>query len=158
MLNNLLEPQFAGKAEYDVICSKLSDYFVPTVLEVSESFCFHRVVQRDGNTMVSYVSRIRETTSKCNYGAFLSRYLRDQFVSGVADVETHRKLLEVERDFDACIKIALSVEVASKESVSFKSSSAGVNFVNHNKPKKKPDSAEKYKDKRKNKLSDVCSY
>ena len=53
---------------------------------------------------------------------------RDQFVSVVADVETPRKLLEVERDFDACIKIALSVEVASKESVSFKSSSAGVNF------------------------------
>ena len=35
---------------------------------------------------------------------------------------------------------------------------AGVNFVKHNKPKKKPDSAEKYKGKRHNKLSDVCSY
>ena len=68
------------------------------------------------------------------------------------------ELLEVERDFDACIKIALSVEVASKELVSFKSSSAGVNFVKHNKPKNKPDSAEKYKGKRQNKLSDVCSY
>ena len=88
----------------------------------------------------------------------MGRSLRDQFVSGFADVETQRKLLEVERDFDACIKIALSVEVASKESVSFKSSSAGVNFVKHNKPKNKPDSAEKYKGKRQNKLSDVCSY
>ena len=136
MLNNLLEPQSAGKADYDVICSKLSDYFVPTVLEVAESFRFHRVVQRDGETMVSYVSRLREAASKCNYGAFLGRSLRDQFVSGVADVETQRKLLEVEHDFDACIEIALSVEVASKESVSFKSSSAGVNFVKHNKPKK----------------------
>ena len=157
LLNNLLEPQYAGKADYDVICSKLYDYFVPTVLEVAESFRFHRVVQRDGETMVSYVSRLREAASKCNYGAFLGRSLRDQFVSGVADVETQRKLLEVERDFDACIKIALSVEVASKESVSFKSS-AGVNFVKHNKPKNKPDSAEKYKGKRQNKLSDVCSY
>ena len=88
----------------------------------------------------------------------MSRSLRDQFVSGVADVETQRKLLEVERDFDACIKIALSAEVASKESVSVKSSSAGVNFVKHNKPKNKPDSAKKYKGKRQNKLSDVCSY
>ena len=67
-------------------------------------------------------------------------------------------MLEVERDFVACIHIALSVEVASKESVSFKSSSAGVNFVKHNKPKKKPDIAEQYKGKRHNKLSGVCSY
>ena len=52
----------------------------------------------------------------------------------------------------------MSVKVASKESVSFKSSSAGVNFVKHNKPKKKPDIAEKYKGKIQNKFSDVCSY
>ena len=88
MLNNLLDPQSAGKAEYVVICSKLSDYFVPTVLEAAESFRFHHVVQRDGETMVSYVSRLREAASKCNYGAFLSQSLCDQFVSGVADVET----------------------------------------------------------------------
>ena len=52
----------------------------------------------------------------------------------------------------------MSVEVASKESVSFKSSCVGVNFVKHNKPKYKRDSAEKYKGKRQNKLFDVCSY
>ena len=64
-------------------------------------------------------------------------------------------MLEVERDFDACIKIALSVEVALKESVWFKASSVGVTFVKHNKPKNIPDSAEKYQSKRHNKLSDV---
>ena len=88
----------------------------------------------------------------------MSRSLRVQFVSGVADVETPRKLLEVERNFDACIKIALSVEVASNETVSFKSSSAGVNLVKHNKPKNKPDSAEKYKGKRQTKLYYVYSH
>ena len=153
-----IEPQSAANADYDVICSKLSDYIVPTVLEVAESFRFYCVVQIDGKTMVSYVSRLREAAFKCKYGAFLSRSLRDQFISGVADVETQRQLLEVERDFDVCIKIALSVEVASKKSVSFKSSSAGVNFVNHNKPKNKHDSGEKYKGKRHITLSDMCSH
>ena len=62
------------------------------------------------------------------------RSLRNQFVSRVANVETQRKLLEVERDFDACIEIALSVEAASKESVSFISSYGCVNFVKHNIP------------------------
>ena len=94
MLNNLLEPQSAGKNKKSVICSKLPDYFVPTVLEVSKGFCFHRVVQRDGETMVTYVSRLREAASKCNYDVFLSRSLRDQFLSGVAYIETQRKLLE----------------------------------------------------------------
>ena len=57
-----------------MIYNKLSDYVVPiyiyTVLEVAESFRFHRVDQRDGETKVSYVPRHREAASKCNYGAF----------------------------------------------------------------------------------------
>ena len=48
----------------------MSDYFVPTVLEVAECFGFNCVVERDGETMVSYVSRHREAAPKCNYGAF----------------------------------------------------------------------------------------
>ena len=147
LLNNLLEPQSAGKAEYDVICSKLTDYFVTTVLEVAESFRFHRVVQRDGETMVSYVSRLREAASKYNYGALLSRSLRDQFVSGVPDVETQRKLLEVERDFDACIKIALCVEVASKSRYRSNLLLLVYTLLNTTNQKKKPDSAANCKDK-----------
>ena len=163
LLNNILAPQSAIEVKYDVILAKLSDYFVPAVLEVAESFRFHRVVQREGESIVSFVSRLREAASKCNYGAFLNRSLRDQFVSGVSDNETQRKLLEVERDFDACIKIALSVEVASKESVSFKSSN-GVNYVkqHHHKPKQnkypKPDSADKPKGKTQDKTSEICTY
>ena len=163
LLNNILAPQSAIEVKYDVILAKLSDYFVPAVLEVAESFRFHRVVQREGESIVSFVSRLREAASKCNYGAFLNRSLRDQFVSGVSDSETQRKLLEVERDFDACIKIALSVEVASKESVSFKSSN-GVNYVkqHHHKPKQnkypKPDSADKPNGKTQDKTSEICTY
>ena len=163
LLNNILAPQSAIEVKYDVILAKLSDYFVPAVLEVAESFRFHRVVQREGESIVSFVSRLREAASKCSYGAFLNRSLRDQFVSGVSDSETQRKLLEVERDFDACIKIALSVEVASKESVSFKSSN-GVNYVkqHHHKPKQnkypKPDSADKPKGKTQDKTSEICTY
>ena len=132
-------------------------------MEVAENFRFHRVVQREGESIVSFVSSLREAASKCNYGAFLNRSLRDQFVSGVSDSETQRKLLEVERDFDACIKIALSVEVASKESVSFKSSN-DVNYVkqHHHKPKQnkypKPDSADKPKGKTQDKTSEICTY
>ena len=60
-----------GKKTYQLLKNLIElDYFVPTVLEVAESFRFHRVVQRDGETMVSCVSRLREAAYKCNYGAF----------------------------------------------------------------------------------------
>ena len=87
LLNNLLEPQSAANADYDaifrnglIILSHLQKVFTFIVLSV----------QRDGETMISYVSRLCEAASKCNYGAFLSRSLRNQCISGVADVETQQ--------------------------------------------------------------------
>ena len=78
----LLEPQAAAKQSKT--CSKLFDYFVTTVLEVAESFRFHRVVhQGDGDTMVSYLTRLREAESKCNYGVFLDGLCAINFYLGL---------------------------------------------------------------------------
>ena len=64
LLNNILEPHSAIEVKYDVILARHSDYFVPAVLEVAESFSFHRVVQRDGESIVSFFSRLLEAASK----------------------------------------------------------------------------------------------
>ena len=136
LLNNLLDPKSTSEVEYLDIRSTLENYFIPTVLEVAESFRFHRCTQREGETIVAYVSRLREAASSCNYGGFLERALRDQFISGVSNIDTQRKLLEETRAFDKCIQLAVATEAASKEADRLKHPSSSVNFMK-NKHKKK---------------------
>ena len=138
ILTNLLDPKTTEEVTYTDICLKLENYFVPAVLEVEESFRFHRCIQREGESIVSYVSRLREASSNCNYGTFLERALRDQFVSGVSNSETQMKLLQENKTLDECIKLAIAGETATKEASAFKSGVSVNYFANsmQNKTKK----------------------
>ena len=138
ILTNLLDPKTTEEVTYTDICLKLENYFIPAVLEVAESFRFHRCIQREGESIVSYVSRLREASSNCNYGTFLERALRDQFVSGVSNSETQMKLLQENKTLDECIKLAIAGETATKEASAFKSGVSVNYFANsmQNKTKK----------------------
>ena len=169
VLTNLLDPKTTDDFSYDAICKKLEDYYIPTCLEVAESYRFYRCRQYESESVVSYVSRLREAASTCNFGTFLSRALRDQFVSGVSSRDTQLKLLQETKSFEECIKIAVAEEAASKECMTFKQGSKvddSVNFV-----KKKYDQVQRDKKSVKctrcegnhyaskcPKLSAICSY
>ena len=137
-MTNLLDPKTTEVVTYTDICLKLDNYFIPAVLEVAESFRFHRCIQREGESIVSYVSRLHEASSNCNHGTFLERALRDQFVSGVSNSETQMKLLQENKTLDECIKLAIAGEIASKEASAFKSGVSVNYFANsmQNKTKK----------------------
>ena len=52
----------------------------------------------------------------CNFGPYLTRALRDQFVGGVKSQSTRKKLLSEDRTFDQALKFARADELAEKES------------------------------------------
>ena len=66
----------------------------------------------------------------CNFGPYLTRALRDQFVGGVRSQTTKKKLLSEDRTFDQALKVAQADELAEKESKllqgSSDTSSAGI--------------------------------
>ena len=74
--------------------------------------------------------------STCNFGTFLARALRDQFVSGVLNKDKQRKLLEEDREFAACLAVATADEAAARESLHFTQQNASVQQVNFVKGKK----------------------
>ena len=52
----------------------------------------------------------------CNFGPYLTRALRDQFVGGVRSETTKKKLLSEDRTFDQALMVAQADELAEKES------------------------------------------
>ena len=79
---------------------------------------------------MGWVLKLREASSNCNYGTFLERALRDQFVSGVSNSETQMKLRQENETFDECIKLAIAGETATKEASAFKAG-VSVNYFSN---------------------------
>ena len=65
----------------------------------------------------TYSARLRHYASTCNFGEFLNRSLRDQFICGIRNSATRKKLLNEDRTFQDALKIAIADEVASKETL-----------------------------------------
>ena len=78
-------------------------------------------MQESGESISTFSARLRRKAGTCNFGTHLGRALRDQFISGVRQSSTKKKLLDKDRTFDECIKIALAEEVATRE----------VEYLNH---------------------------
>ena len=64
-----------------------------------------------------YSARLRHLASSCNFGEFLNRSLRDQFVCGIRNPATRKKLLSEDRTFQKAIQVATADEIAAKESM-----------------------------------------
>ena len=91
-------------------------HYSPTRLEVAETFKFHtKGIQMSDETVSQFVSRLRGLASTCNFGTFLPRALRDQFVVGCRKSESQHKLLQEDRSFDQCVAIAAADEAAVHE-------------------------------------------
>ena len=94
-LKDLCLPDSPVGKSYKVLCDLLSDYFKPKVSEVAETYRFHQAVQNENESVLEYANRLKHLAVHCNFGNFLPRALRDQFVGGVRNPSTKTKLLSV---------------------------------------------------------------
>ena len=94
VLQDLCQPDLPKAKTFEELIQLLKNHYKPKRLEVAESFKFNRCVQKENETVTEYATRLRGMASFCNYGAYLTRALRDQFVSGVRSQDIQKKLLE----------------------------------------------------------------
>ena len=59
---------------------------------------------------------LKRLAVNCNFGTYLIRALRDQFVGGVKNQATKKKLLSEDRTFEQALNVAQADELAEKES------------------------------------------
>ena len=112
-------------------------------LEVAESYRFHRCFQEESETVSVYSARLRRLASTCNFGEFLNRSLQDQFVCGIRNPATRKKLLSEDRTFQQALEVAIADEIAAKESVQVQQQmTQSVNSVSKNSSVSPPSSVD----------------
>ena len=97
----------------------LKDHYEPVPLVIAEHYQFHQCGQDIGESIADYVAELRCMATKCKFEVtrdFLEESLCDCFVFGLRAEGIRKRLLtEPNLTFAKAIKIAQSVETASKD-------------------------------------------
>ena len=136
-LKDLCLPDSPVGKSYNELCDLLSSYSKPKVPEVAEIYRFHQAVQNENESVLEYANSLKHLAVHSNFGNFLPRALRDQFVGGVMNPTTKTKLLSEDRTFDRAVQIAIADEAAQKE-VKLLQTHPTTHFANSNYAKGKP--------------------
>lgn len=134
-LKDLCLPDSPTERSYEELCDLLMNYFKPKVSEVVETY-FHQAIQLENESVMEYANRLKHLAVHCNFGTFLPRALRDQFVGGVRNPSTKTKLLSEDRNFERAVQIAIADEAAHKEAKFLHTTT--VNFTKEKFSLKKP--------------------
>jgi hypothetical protein len=130
LLRNLTLPDKPATKTYDAIVKLLKDHLSPKPLIVAERFRFYKRYQLQGETVNKYVAELRRLAEYCEFGT-LNESLRDQFVVGLKDEHTQKKLLAVaDLTFVKAIEIAVAVETANKDAIELRGKSNPESSVN----------------------------
>jgi hypothetical protein len=114
-LKDLCPPNLPSDKSYEQITTLLRGFYKSKVLEVAETYRFHQTLQKDNESVMEYANKLKHLAVHCNFGQYLQRALRDQFVGGVRSQSTRKKLLSEDRTFEQALKVAQADELAEKE-------------------------------------------
>lgn len=91
-----LELEGAGENAYDRTVVTLNLYFKPRVNVPYERHVFHSMCQSTTETVVQYITRLRQQAESCNFGNIgdVDERIRDQVIEKCTSHHLRRKLLE----------------------------------------------------------------
>ena len=96
---------------FDEIVSTLQKHLNPKPLEVAERFRFHKRNQQEGESILSYVAKLKKLTTHCHFGSNLEETLRDRLVCWLGNQRIQKRLLtESKLKFSKAVDIAVAME------------------------------------------------
>ena len=98
----------------------LLEYFKPKHLVVAESFKFYNAKQEEGESISNFLVRLKHLASRCEFGSFLKRALRDKFLCGLKDDRIQEKVLSEDKLLEEAVKMAKAIELATANVVHIK--------------------------------------
>ena len=102
----------------------LENYFKPKRNVVYERYIFNSCEQNTGESVDSFVTRLRKYVSSCEFGLLNDELIRVRLVIGLIDMGTKRKLpRDKTLTLDKALDIARSDEISSRQLASMKSES-----------------------------------
>ena len=128
-----IAPKTMAAATYKELTDCIKD-LAPQTSAISETFKLSKIKQEVGEDLTVYMSRIKETAQKCDYGNSFDRIVRDKFICGLRNEKVRATLLndkEVKSSAQALTK-AMEKENSSNAAHDM----SAVNSVNWKKGKK----------------------
>ena len=116
-LRDLCSPENPKEKTFEALSEVLQQNFTPKRLEVAKSYRFHRCCQEENESVSVYSGRLRHLAATCNFGEFMNCSLRNQFVCGIWNPATWKKLLSEDRTFQEALQVAITDEIAAKETL-----------------------------------------
>ena len=122
LLRDLLTPDKPATKSFQEIVTTLQQHLSPKPLEIAERFRFYKRIQREGETVLTYVADLKKLATHCNFGANLNEALRDKLVCGLRNVQIQKRLLsEAKLKYSKALEIAIAMETAIRDAAELQS-------------------------------------
>ena len=93
ILRSLCLPAKVADKKLSEICDLMRKYFQPAISQVSATFNFHQLKQKENESTADFIIRLKRLAVRCEFADHLDRALRDQFIAGLSSSSTRNFLL-----------------------------------------------------------------
>lgn len=116
LLKDLVSPDLPSEKSYQELKMELKDRFSPKKIVIAERFRFQKCNQQHGESISTFIVKLKSLSKSCEFGQFLKEALRDRFVCGLSSELIQTKLLsKFELTFDTACTTALSMEMTTNQ-------------------------------------------
>ena len=95
LLKTLVTPDALTTKTFDELVGLATEHHNPKPSVIMRRFRFNTCVRQQGESITSFVTRLRDLASHCEYGASAKELIRDRLVCGIRDDALQRSLLAV---------------------------------------------------------------
>ena len=103
-------PDIGEATDYAATVTALNGYFLPKVNAAFARQKFHRLQQKEGETVLQFVTRLRKEGKDCTFGADFDNQIRDAVLCKCRSDYVRRKLLEERAE----LTLARTLEIAEQ--------------------------------------------
>lgn len=137
VLCDKLSPELPSNKTYDQLVKTMKQHYNPEPLEIAEIFRFLQRKQHEGETVQDYLTALQRLATTCNFGDYLMKALRNQFVFGLLAQNFQGRLLEEKKlTIERAVEIAVSMETSARNAAQLHHSGTGNVFNVHDKGSK----------------------